>query len=137
MSSRPWEFDEARARCAAASIQQKSAENAKLDAARNAAQAEHDYRVLLAQTIVTKHADGVAWTATADLAKGDPAVAALRMARDIAVGVRDGMDQAVWRSIADRKDAQRFADWSMRTAIADGSIHGGDPRLQWTNGQAA
>ena len=137
MSSRPWEFDEARARCAAASIQQKSAENAKLDAAKTAAQAEHDYRILLAQTIVTQHANGVAWTAAADLAKGDPAVAQLRMARDVAVGVRDGLDQAVWRSIADRKDTARFAVWSMRTAVADGSIHGGDQRLQWSGRDAA
>lgn len=138
MSHVPWGFDEARARCTAASIQQKSAETAKRKAAHEAAAAERDYRVALALEIVRQHADdGVAWSVAADVARGNRQVADLRMRRDVAVGVRDSLEQAVWRASADRKDTARFAEWSMRVAVADGSIRGSDQRLQWTTGGVA
>ena len=66
-------------------------------------------------------ADGVAWSTAPDLARGDEAVARLRMERDIAEGVREAMEQALWRHVANRKDAQRFADWSQRRELAEGA----------------
>lgn len=48
------------------------------------AQAEHDYRVLLSQRLTTLRAEGQAVTHLADIAKGEPEVAKLRMQRDIA-----------------------------------------------------
>ena len=40
------------------------------------------------------------------------------------------MQQAAWRRAADRKDAQRFADWSQRREFAEAD--GGSPQPQWS-----
>lgn len=92
---------------------------------RTYAEAEERYRKELAVEIVKVHQDGIAWSTAPDIARGDPDVARLRMERDVAEGVKEAMVQAAWRRNADRKDAQRFADWSMRREIAE--FHGDDP----------
>jgi hypothetical protein len=109
--SNPWTFDEARKACREASRLQEGAEDAFEAAAVD---------IALATEIVSQHDGGVAWTVAPDLARGDKNVAALRRERDIKTGVRDALDQACWRRVADRKDAQRFADWSMRRELAEG-----------------
>lgn len=118
--SSPWTFDEARQACREASRRQEEAEQSFQEAAVDAAKGEEAYRLALAEEIISQHDGGVAWTVAPDLARGQKRVAELRRKRDIAVGVRDALDQACWRRNADRKDAQRFADWSMRRELAEG-----------------
>lgn len=118
----PWSFDEAREKCRAASVAQEHAEEKLRESAREAAEAEEAYRVRLAQAIVSAHdADGAAWSVAPDLARGVSDVAALRRERDIKVGCREAMTHAAWRRAADRRDAQRFADWSQRRELAEGT----------------
>jgi hypothetical protein len=117
----PYDFQAAREAAAAASRSQHHAEKALKDAAREYAEKEERYRVELAKEIVRQHSDeGVAWTVAPDLARGNEKVARLRRERDIAEGVREAMQQACWRRAADRKDTQRFIDWSMRREMAEG-----------------
>jgi DNA-binding transcriptional LysR family regulator len=117
----PYDFQGAREAAAAASRAQLDAERHLKDAARDFAEKEERYRVALAKEIVRQHAgDGVAWTVAPDLARGDATVARLRRERDIAEGVREAMQQAAWRRAADRKDTQRFIDWSLRRDVAEG-----------------
>lgn len=116
----PYSFEQAREACARATRAQESAEDALLEASRDFAAKEEAYRVALARRIVTAHdTDGIAWTVAPDIARGDEHVAALRKARDIAEGVREALQQACWRRIADRKDTQRLVDWSARRDLAE------------------
>lgn len=48
------------------------------------AQAEHDYRVALSKRILEQRAEGVPVTVISDICRGDPAIAKLRMEKDIA-----------------------------------------------------
>lgn len=118
MSNQPWDMGQARDAARRASIAQEQAEQALIETARDFAVKEESYRVALAKEIVRQHdVDGVAWTVAPDLARGDPNVARLRRERDIAEGVREAMQQAAWRRAADRKDTQRFIDWSARISL--------------------
>ena len=63
--------------------------------------------------------DGLPATLCLDLSKGDERIASLRREWDIAEGVKEAMQQNCWRHTADRKDAQRFADWSQRREMAE------------------
>ena len=123
--SGPWDFAEARLACRDASAAQAQVEDQLKAAFRDYAAKEERYRIALATKIVEVHADGIAWSTAPDIARGDAGVARLRMERDIAEGVKEAMMQAAWRRNADRKDAQRFADWSMRRELAE--FHGRDP----------
>ena len=122
MSEQPWTFDQATANCRKAAVAQENAEQSLRDAARDFAQKEEEYRKALALEIVKTHADGVAWSTAPDLARGDATVARLRMERDVAEGVREAMTHALWRHNANRRDAQRFADWSQRRELAEGYV---------------
>ena len=129
--SGPWDFEEAAANCRAAAVAQQQAENALRDAYRDIALKEERYRVELAKEIVRQHAEeSVAWTVAPDLARGDVTVAHLRMERDVAEGVKEAMQQAVWRATANRKDAQRFTDWSARRELAEGYGHTPEPTYE-------
>ena len=119
MTGAPWTFDEAREFCRGAAVAQERAEEAMREAARRFAEAEEAYRLALAKKIVELHDSGVAWTVAPDLARGDAEVARLRRERDIAEGVREAMTHALWRHNANRRDAQRFADWSQRRELAE------------------
>lgn len=118
MSEQPWTFGEAHQKCRDASARQSESEEALKVAYRSAAMAEEAYRRKLAEAIVEVHGEGVAWSVASDVARGRTDVAKLRRERDIAEGVREAMGQASWRRAADRKDAQRFADWSQRRELA-------------------
>lgn len=115
-------FDEPDARNAArlAASLQAGAEDQIREAFANLAEKEQAYRVELAKRIAVLHADGVAWTACGDLARGDEKVARLRLERDIAEGVRESAVQASWRRAADRKDIGRLIEWSARRDVASG-----------------
>lgn len=120
MSEAPWTFADAVEKCRDASRYQADAEEELANAYRKAAEAEEAYRKALALEIVRVHADdGVAWSVAADVARGAEHVAELRRERDIADGVREAIGQAAWRRAADRKDAQRFSDWSQRREFAE------------------
>jgi len=127
VNNRPWDFDEAREAARVASHTQQAAEEAMREAARDFAVAEEKYRVALAKKIVELHDDGVAWSACADLARGDTVVAQLRRQRDISEGVREACVHAAWRRAADRKDTQRFIDYSFRREFAETG-----PEPEWT-----
>jgi hypothetical protein len=118
-NNRPYSFDEARQAATKASRAQINAEDFIKDCARSYALAEEAYRVALAETIVRTHAEGTAWSVCGDIARGDKRVAELRRVRDISEGVRDAAVQAAWRRSADRRDTDRFCEWSMRRDLAD------------------
>jgi hypothetical protein len=120
MSNAPWTFAEATQACRRASQAQEQVEENLRQSYSDSAEKEQAYRQALASEIVKNHNDGVAWTAAADLAKGDPHVATLRKQRDVAEGVKEAMQQSAWRRAADRRDASMFAQWSMRAQLADG-----------------
>lgn len=115
----PWDFEQARAAARQASITQRSAEYFIRDAYRSFALAEEAYRVALALRITELHAEGVAWSSTADLARGDKMVARLRRERDIAEGVKEAAAQAGWRASKDRDDVHAFIGWSQRRELAE------------------
>lgn len=121
----PWDFSEAHSRCVGASRRQETSEEGIKDAYRDFAQKEEAYRLALAKKILELKAEGVAITACDNIARGDKHVAKLRYERDVAEGMKEAAEQAAWRRNADRKDAQRFADWSQRRELAE--FHGRDP----------
>lgn len=138
MTGQPWSFEQATANCRAAARSQQTAEEALQHAFRAFAQAEERYRIALASEIVRQHAEeNVAWTVAPDLARGDKLVAKLRMERDVAEGVKEASQQAVWRYTANRKDAQRFAEWSMRRNLAEGHEDPVEPAQMVTYGRRA
>jgi hypothetical protein len=118
-NNRPWDFDEARHNCRRASIRQEEAEDQLRKSYVDAALANERYRKALADKILELRAEGLPATLCSDLARGDKQVADLKRLSDIAEGVKEAMGQAAWRLTADRKDAQRFADWSQRREMAE------------------
>lgn len=112
----PYDFAQAREAVTLASQNMKNAEQFMRQAFEDSANAERAYRVALAKKIVELHAGGAAWTVCQDLARGDKTVADLRYARDVAEGVKEAAQNAVWRHTADRKDLGKLVDWSMRVA---------------------
>jgi hypothetical protein len=124
VSGAPWSFDEARDAAREASQHQQHSEEFVRTTARDAAMAEEAYRVALAEKIVTLRAEKVPASVCADVARGDRYVAELRRRRDIAEGVREAASQAAWRRNADRRDVQRFAEWSFRRELAEVGVSG-------------
>lgn len=125
MSEQPWNFDTAHRRCVAASRRQADAEAGVKEAYQDFARKEETYRVALTKRIFELKADGVAVTACDNMARGDKNVARLRFERDVADGMKEAALHTAWRRNADRKDAQRFSDWSQRRELAE--FHGNDP----------
>lgn len=119
MSNAPWDFGEAKKAARQASQNQAAAEGLIKQAAKDYALADQAYRLALAKKILELHADGVAWTSTGDLARGDKHVTDLKVARDIAEGVKDAATHAAWRASNDRQDTQRFIEWSRRRDLAE------------------
>jgi hypothetical protein len=127
----PWTIEEAREACRKATKGQQGAEDRLKQAYKEFAEAEEDYRKTLALEIVQQHDNGVAWTVAPDLARGNIHVAEKRRVRDIKEGLVEAAKQASWRHTANRKDTQRFADWSQRREFADG-YRSEDPALDWS-----
>jgi hypothetical protein len=116
--SHPWDFAQAVRNANAQRSAQAAAEEFFKTCSRDYAKAEEAYRLALASEIVRQHDAGVAWSVAPDLARGDKRVADLRRKRDIAEGMKDAALQALWRAAADRRDAGRFIEWSMRVDVA-------------------
>jgi hypothetical protein len=136
--SAPWSFSESRDAAGKASRAQRAAEDFIRDAYRAKALAEEAYRIGLAQRITELHAEGVAWSSTADLARGDTRIAGLRRERDIAEGVCEAAVHAAWRRVADRRDTERFIDWSFRRELAEFGGHDPEePASMITHGKRA
>ena len=98
----------------AASALQLGSEAQIREAASDLAEAERAYRVELAKEITRLKADGVAWSSTADLARGEKKVADLKYGRDVKKGVYEAAQQAAYRHGADRRALGRLVDWSAR-----------------------
>lgn len=112
----PYSFGEARALARSFSQRQRQAEGLLRDASARVAEAERAYRQALARRIVEVHAEGAAWTVAQDLARGDERVSGLRYERDVARGVFEAAQSAIWRHTADRKDCLELIEWSRRVA---------------------
>lgn len=125
-----WSFQQAQQAMREAASNQRAAETALRRAVRTNAETERDYRKALALRLVELRSEGLAATACADVARGEPRIAELRYKRDIAAGVVEACRQELFARSSDRRDVARLAEWSMRREIADGS--GGDPRLSWS-----
>lgn len=112
----PYSFGQARTAVTKAASNMIAAEETLRQAYRDAAQKEETYRVELAKEITRQHGEGVAWTACQDMARGNQHVAHLRFERDVAEGVKEAAQAALWRLTADRRDLGRLVDWSMRVS---------------------
>ena len=120
MTSAPYDFQQATEAAGRASRLQASAEDFIRDAYRDAALKNEAYRKGLAEEIVRVHNAGAAWTVAQDLARGNDVVARLCRERDIAEGVKEAAVQAAWRRAADRRDTEKFIEWSYRRELAEG-----------------
>ncbi len=133
MSDAPYDFKQASELTRRAAAAQRTCEDLLRTTTRALAEAERWYRLALAKEIVRQHAeDGVAWSVSSDVARGNREVADLRMARDIAEGVRDATQQQAWRASADRRDLTQLIAWSMRRDLAEDV-----PQPQWSETVAA
>jgi hypothetical protein len=118
--TQPYDFATAQKAQERASDRQRQAEQFVIDAWKAYAEAERAYREALSTRIVQLKADGMAVTACGEVARGEKAIAALKVKRDIAEGVKEAAAQAAWRASADRKAQQTFLEWSMRRDLAEG-----------------
>ena len=114
--AQPYSFGEARDAINNAKAAMKASEDFTRKAHADYAEAEKSYRIALASKILELHADGIAWSSTADIARGDEKVALLRYKRDVAEGVKEAAQAATWRHSADRKDLASLVAWSMRVS---------------------
>lgn len=128
--SQPWDFQAAEAAARKAITSQKECEKSLREAAKDLAEAERQYRQALAIEILNQHANGCAWSAASDLARGTPEVADLRYKRDVAKGALEAVQQQAWRYAADRKDVQEFTRWSRARDLAEGAPGAEQPA--WT-----
>lgn len=119
MSDSPWTFGETVEHINLAKASQAGAEAALRDAWQDYASKEQSYRVALAKRITELRAEGIAATTCGDLARGDEKVSALKFARDVAEGVREAAQSALWRHTGNRRDATGLAEWSMRRELAE------------------
>lgn len=115
-TARPYDFGEAKAAIERAARSQRDAEGALRDAYKKYAAAERAYRLALAEEIIRLKAEGVAWSSTADIARGDKRVADLRYDRDVAEGVKEAAAQVAFRHTADRRELEQLVTWSMRVS---------------------
>lgn len=125
MAEQPWSFDQAVSRCSQASRHQQQAEDALKEAYVGFAAAQEAYARRLAEVVQSLRDMSVPATVCLELARGAEDVSALRSERDQWEGVKAAAEQACWRRNADRKDAQRFSDWSCRREFAEarGEVH--------------
>ena len=62
---------------------------------RKLAEAEYHYRIALSKRLTELRAEGQAVTHLADIARGEPEIAKLRLNRDIAKGLYDSSQEAI------------------------------------------
>lgn len=122
MSESPFTFPEARHAAHVASQRQITGEDARRQAAVDLADAERAFRKALAVRMVELHAEGIAWSAVGDLARGDATVADHRYRRDVAKGVLDAAEGASFRLQADRRVLEQLVRWSMQRELAEAAV---------------
>lgn len=110
----PLEIQDARMAEHEASRLQAGVEDRMREASKDLAEKERAYRQLLSERILKLKAGGAAITACETIAKGEPEVANLRYARDVAKGIWEATRQESFRRGADRAAVGRLVDWSMR-----------------------
>lgn len=120
MTESPFTFAEARRAAHHASNRQIEKERDRIDAATALAECERAYRMALAKRMTILKAEGAAWTAAADLARGDAEVADLKYRRDVAAGVLAAAEQAGFRLQADRRVLEQLVRWSQARELAEG-----------------
>lgn len=120
MTEAPFTFAEARAAAHSASRRQIDNERARVEAATDHAGKELAYRKALAERMTICRSEGVAWSAAADLARGDGQVAQLRFERDVSAGVLAAIEQAGFRLQADRRVLEQLVRWSQARELAEG-----------------
>lgn len=119
--TQPFDFARAHSAHEDASREQETAETSIGQKNRAYAQAEESYRKALALEMWRLRRDEqVAWSSLADLARGEDKVADLKRKRDEAEGDLTIANHAAYRRGADRRDTERFIDWSMRRDLAEG-----------------
>ena len=113
MSINVWDFNACRNAAKNADLAQRDGEAAFQEANEVFAWAVAAYRVELAKETLKLRADGMPATLVPDLAKGNERISSLRLERDIAKGLLDAANHAMWRHNATRRDVQRFVDYSL------------------------
>lgn len=103
---------------------QKLAEDNLKSAWRDFGAKRKAYQLALAKAIVRLKAEHGA-TAAIELARGDDEVARLRYEKDVAEGVKEAAQSALWRHSGDRHDLREFIQWSKAVDIR---VHMGDGR---------
>lgn len=119
VGGRPWDIDEAVEKAHAGAALQRQSEADVRDAYKAYAEADENYRKALARKIVELRASGASIVLSRDLARGDEEIAMLKRVAVIAEGVKEAAHQASWRRSADRRDIERFSEWSMRRNLAE------------------
>src|SRR5687768_2576946 len=114
MTGQPWDFQQALEASRASEQEQRRVESEVAQAYRAHGRAQKLYAVALARRIMELKAGGMAITACEVVAKGDPAIAELREARDVAEGFKETAKVAAWRVNADRRDTGDLLRWSAR-----------------------
>jgi hypothetical protein len=112
----PWDFFEAKDAARRCSIAQAGQEQVFTEASEAYAQAEAAYRIELAKEMTVLRAQGQPATLVGDLARGSEKIATLKLSRDLAKGLLDASEHGIWRHNADRRDVQRFIDWSLQVS---------------------
>lgn len=112
----PWDFFEAKDAARRCSIAQAGQEQVFTEASEIYAQAEAAYRIELAKEMTVLRAQGQPVTLVGDLARGSEKIATLKLSRDLAKGLLDASEHGIWRHNADRRDVQRFIDWSLQVS---------------------
>jgi len=116
MTVAPWDFNEARTAVYKASQYQLEAQSQIGEAMERLARAEAAYRVELAKEIARLRVDGQPATLIGDLARGNEAIATLKLERDLSSGLVEAAKQNGWRVNNDRKDAQSLLRWSLEVS---------------------
>lgn len=119
MNGQPWSFQEALQASQAAELEQRRVETEVSQAFKEWGRAQNLYAVALARRMFALKADGFAATVCETLAKGEPAIAALRAERDSLEGLKETAKVAAWRVNADRRDVGDLLRWSARRDLAE------------------
>lgn len=141
MSRQPYDFAQAVAATNTTRAEQAAAESNLKVAWRDFAAKRSAYQMALAKKILTLKAEGQPSTYLLDLARGDSEVARLRFEKDVAEGVKEAAQSALWRHSGDRHDLREFVQWSkgvdLRVHAGDGSQTESEPDNVETFGRRA
>ena len=112
----PYDYAEAKRAIARASRDQADAARWRAETAKAFGDAEKTYRVALANKIVALKAEGIPATVCLDIARGDQAIAELKMKARVQEGLREAAEGLQWQSSANRRALEQLVDWSLRVA---------------------